>query len=139
MLVWRPSHNCSVYTHGCEVLPLIYWAAVRTIAVTLASRPGRVPTGDFDYAAAVEQTVGPLSEFTGIELPQDLSEARQLRVADRAEWIDFNIEGFGTLMEPVLKRAAAGAGDLTWALGGITLTAQRSEERRVGKECRSRW
>jgi uncharacterized protein (DUF2342 family) len=106
------------------VSALISWAAVRTIAVTLASRTERVPTGDFDYAAAVEQTVGPLSEFTGIELPQGLSEARQLRVADRAEWIDFNIEGFGTLMEPVLKRAAAGASNLTWALGGITLTAQ---------------
>jgi coenzyme F420 biosynthesis associated uncharacterized protein len=106
------------------VLALISWAAVRTIAVTLASRTERVPTGDFDYAAAVEQTVGPLSEFTGIELPQGPSEARQLRVADRAEWIDFNIEGFGTLMEPVLKRTAAGASDLTWALGSITLTAQ---------------
>jgi coenzyme F420 biosynthesis associated uncharacterized protein len=124
MLAWRPAHNFSVYTQGCEVLALISWAAVRTIAVTLASRTERVPTGDFDYAAAVEQTVGPLSEFTGIELPQGPSEARQLRVADRAEWIDFNIEGFGTLMEPVLKRTAAGASDLTWALGSITLTAQ---------------
>jgi coenzyme F420 biosynthesis associated uncharacterized protein len=124
MLVWRLAHNCSVYTQGCEVLALISWGAVRTIAVTLASRTERVSKGDFDYAAAVEETLVPLSEFTGIELPQDLSRGRQLRVADRAEWIDFNIEGFGALMEPVLKRAAAGASDLTWALGGITLTAQ---------------
>jgi putative hydrolase len=106
------------------VQALISWSAVRTIAVTLASRTERVPKGDFDYAAAVEETLGPLSTFTGIELPRDLSRDRELRVADRAEWIDFNIEGFGTLMEPVLKRAAAGAGDLTWALGGVTLTAQ---------------
>ncbi len=49
---------------------------------------------------------------------------RQLRIADRAEWIDFNIEGFGQLMEPVVQRAAAGAGDFTWAVGGVTLTAQ---------------
>jgi coenzyme F420 biosynthesis associated uncharacterized protein len=103
---------------------LISWGAVRTIAVTLASRTERVPRGDFDYAAAVEEALGPLSEFTGIELPRDLSTGRQLRVADRTEWIDFNIEGFGVLMEPVLKRAAAGADNLTWALGGVTLTAQ---------------
>ena len=83
-----------------------------------------VPNGDFDYPMAVEETLGPLSAFTGIELPKDLSRSRQLRVAGRAEWIDFNIEGFGVLMEPVLKRAAAGASDLTWALGGVTLTAQ---------------
>ena len=103
---------------------MISWGAVRTIAVTLASRTERVPKGDFDYAAAVEEALGPLSAFTGIELPRDLSTARQLRVADRTEWIDFNIEGFGVLMEPVLKRAAAGADNLTWALGGVTLTAQ---------------
>src|SRR3712207_7019709 len=78
------------------------------IAVTLASRTERVPNGDFDYAAAVEEILGPLSEFTGIELPQGPPRGRQLRVADRAEWIDFNIEGFGALMEPVLKRTAAG-------------------------------
>ena len=94
------------------------------IAVALASRTESAPRGDFDYPAAVEETIGPLSEFTGIELPRDISTARQLRVADRAEWIDFNIEGFGALMEPVLKRAAAGADNLTWALGGVALTAQ---------------
>ena len=103
---------------------MISWGAVRTIAVTLASRTERVPTRDFDYAAAVEGTLGPLSEFTGIELPQGRPNERQLRVADRAEWIDFNIDGFGALLEPVLKRAAAGADNLTRALGGMTLTAQ---------------
>src|SRR3712207_359962 len=94
------------------------------IAVTLASRTERVPNGDFDHAAAVEETLGPLSEFTRIELPQGPPRGRQLRVADSAEWIDFNIEGFGALMEPVLKRTASGADNLTWALGGVTLTAQ---------------
>ncbi|MDQ4128643.1 MAG: zinc-dependent metalloprotease [Actinomycetota bacterium] len=103
---------------------MISWSAVRTIAVALASRTERVPRGDFDYAGAVATTLDPLSRFTGIELPQGLPDGRQLRVADRAEWIDFNIEGFGALMEPVVKRAAAGAGDLTWAVGGATLTAQ---------------
>jgi coenzyme F420 biosynthesis associated uncharacterized protein len=103
---------------------LISWGAVRTIAVALASRTERAPSEDFDYVGAVEETLGPLSEFTGIELPRGLLGGRQLRVADRAEWIDFNIEGFGTLMEPVLKRAASGADNLTWALGGVTLTAQ---------------
>ncbi len=103
---------------------MISWGAVRTIAVTLASRTERAPRGDFDYAGAVARTLDPLSGFTGIELPQGPPGGRQLRVADRAEWIDFNIEGFGALMEPVVKRAAAGAGDLTWALGGATLTAQ---------------
>ena len=103
---------------------MISWGAVRTIAVTLASRTERVPRGDFDYAGAVATTIDPLSGFTGIGLPQGPPGGRQLRVADRAEWIDFNIEGFGALMEPVVRRAAAGAGDLTWAVGGATLTAQ---------------
>ena len=103
---------------------MISWGAVRTIAVTLASRTERVPRGDFDYAGAVATTIDPLSRFTGIGLPQGPPGGRQLRVADRAEWIDFNIEGFGALMEPVVRRAAAGAGDFTWAVGGATLTAQ---------------
>lgn len=103
---------------------MISWGAVRTIAVALASRTERVPRGDFDYAAAVATTLDPLSRFTGIVLPQGPPGGRQLRVADRAEWIDFNIEGFGALMEPVVKRAATGAGDLTWVVGGATLTAQ---------------
>jgi coenzyme F420 biosynthesis associated uncharacterized protein len=103
---------------------MISWGAARTIAVTLASRTERGPAGDFDYAGAVRTTLDPLSRFTGIELPQGLPNGRQLRIADRAEWIDFNIEGFGALMEPVLKRAAAGADNLTWAVGGATLTAQ---------------
>jgi len=103
---------------------LISWGAARTIAVALASRTERPPNGDFDYAVAVEETLGPLSRFTGIELPRSAPIDRQLRVADRTEWIDFNIEGFGALMEPVLKRASAGADNLTWALGGLTLTAQ---------------
>jgi coenzyme F420 biosynthesis associated uncharacterized protein len=103
---------------------MISWGAVRTIAVTLASRTERASDGTFDYARAVERTLDPLSRFTGIELPAGPPSGRQLRVANRAEWIDFNIEGFGALMEPVLKRAAAGADNLTWALGGATLTAQ---------------
>ena len=103
---------------------MISWGAVRTIAVTLASRTERVPRGDFDYVGAIATTIDPLSGFTGIGLPQGPPGGRQLRVADRAEWIDFNIEGFGALMEPVVRRAAAGAGDFTWAVGGATLTAQ---------------
>ena len=103
---------------------MISWGAARTIAVALASRTERGPAGDFDYARAVEHTIDPLSDFTGIVLPQGPPSGRQLRVASRAEWIDFNIEGFGELMEPVLKRAAAGSDNLTWAIGGATLTAQ---------------
>ena len=103
---------------------MISWSTARAIAVALASRTERTPAGDFDYPAAVEETMGPLSEFAGIELPPGAGAARRLVVADRAEWIDFNIEGFGVLMEPVLKRAASGAGNLTWAVGGATLTAQ---------------
>lgn len=104
---------------------MISWGAVRTIAVTLASRTERGPAHEnFDYKEAVQRALDPLSDFTGIELPQGAPDERQLRVADREEWIDFNIEGFGTLMEPILKRATAEANDLTWALGGVTLTAQ---------------
>ncbi|MDP8901794.1 MAG: zinc-dependent metalloprotease, partial [Actinomycetota bacterium] len=103
---------------------MISWSAARTIAVALASRTERAPAGDFDYPAAVEETLVPLSDFAGIELPSGTDASRRLVVAGRTEWIDFNIEGFGALMEPVLKRAAAGAGNVTWALGGATLTAQ---------------
>src|SRR5688500_11996530 len=103
---------------------MISWGAARTIAVTLASRTERGPAGDFDYVRAVETTLGPLPEFTGIEPPQGSPGGRQLRIADRAEWIGFNIEGFGHLREPVVQRAAAGAGDFTWAVGGVTWTAQ---------------
>jgi coenzyme F420 biosynthesis associated uncharacterized protein len=103
---------------------VISWSTARKIAVTLASRTERLPTNDFDYPAAVEETLRPLSDFAGIELPEGSDTARRLVVANRAEWIDFNIEGFGALMEPVLKRAASGAGNVTWAVGGATLTAQ---------------
>lgn len=103
---------------------MISWGAVRTIAKTFASRSERSPSSDFDYAEAVQRTFDPLSRFTGIELPKGPPAGRQLKVADRSEWIDFNIEGFGHLMEPVLKRASEGAGDFTYAVGGATLTAQ---------------
>ena len=103
---------------------MISWGVVRTIAVALASRTEKASDGEFDYERAVERAVDPLSRFTGIELPQGPPSGRQLRVASRAEWIDFNIDGFGALMEPVLKRAAAGSDNLTWAIGGATLTAQ---------------
>jgi len=103
---------------------MISWGAARTIAVTLASRSERAPAADFDYPGAVGKTLAPLSNFTGIKLPRGPAAGRQLLVTDRTEWIDFNIEGFGALMEPVLKRATEGAGNVTWALGGATLTAQ---------------
>jgi coenzyme F420 biosynthesis associated uncharacterized protein len=102
---------------------VISWGIARTIAVALASRTERVPNGftPFDYPAAVQDAFAPLSEFTSIVLP---AHRRPVRVASRTEWIDFNIEGFGALLEPILKRAAAGASDLTWAFGAATLTAQ---------------
>ena len=102
---------------------MISWGIARTIAVTLASRTEHVHNRakPFDYPAAVGEAIGPLSEFTGIVLPPG---ERPVRVANRAEWIDFNIEGFGALLEPILKRAAEGASDLTWAFGAATLTAQ---------------
>ena len=103
---------------------MISWGAARTIAVALASRSERAPAADFDYPGAVGKTLAPLSSFTGIELPRGPAAGRQLLVTDRAEWIDFNIEGFGALMEPVLKRATEGAGNVTWALSGATLTTQ---------------
>ncbi len=101
---------------------MISWNAVRAIATTLASRTEqREADSTFDYADAVQRTLKPLSEFTGITIP---SGGRELRVTDRAEWIDFNIEGFGALMQPVLSRASSGADNVTWAIGGATLTAQ---------------
>ena len=62
---------------------MISWGAVRTIAVTLASRTELAASGDFDYARAVERTLDPLSRFTGIELPQGPPNGRQLRVAEK--------------------------------------------------------
>lgn len=105
---------------------MIAWEAVRRIAVTLARRTepsaGAVEAGTFDYPGAVRQSLAPLTEFTGIELPEDTG--RRLRVADRSEWIDFNIRGFGRLMEPLVQRAAAGTSGVTWAFGAATLTTQ---------------
>ncbi|WP_143527397.1 zinc-dependent metalloprotease [Rubrobacter xylanophilus] len=103
---------------------MISWGAARTIAVAVAARSETPPASGFDYPAAVEKATDALSGFTGIEPPRSPAGERQLRVADRAEWIDFNIEGFGALMEPVLKRAAQNAGALALAFGGVTLTAQ---------------
>lgn len=105
---------------------MIAWEAVRRIAVTLARRTessaNRPEAGAFDYTGAVRQSLAPLTEFTGIELPEEAG--RRLRVADRSEWIDFNIQGFGRLMEPLVQRAAAGTNGVTWAFGAATLTAQ---------------
>ncbi len=103
---------------------MISWSIARTIAVALASRTESAPNTvkPFDYPAAVEGALGPLAEFTGIVLPA--VKERPVRVASRTEWIDFNIDGFGALLEPILKRAAAGSSDLTWAFGAATLTAQ---------------
>jgi coenzyme F420 biosynthesis associated uncharacterized protein len=102
---------------------MISWGVARTIAVALATRTEGVPSSvePFGYPAAVEDALGPLAEFTGIHLPPV---QRPVRVANRAEWIDFNIEGFGTLLEPLLRRASADAGDMTWFFGAATLTAQ---------------
>jgi coenzyme F420 biosynthesis associated uncharacterized protein len=106
----------------CVGWGMISWSVARTIAVALASRTeSTAPNGAFDYPAAVEEAFEPLSQFTGIELPDG---ERPVRVASRAEWIDFNIEGFGALLEPVLRRVAADASDATWAFGAVTLTAQ---------------
>ena len=103
---------------------MISWGVARTIAVALASRTERAPNEvkAFDYPAAVGEALEPLSEFTGIVLSP--VEERPVRVARRDEWIDFNIEGFGALLEPILERAAAGAGDLAWVFGAATLTTQ---------------
>ena len=102
---------------------MISWGVARTIAVALASRTERTPNSvkPFDYPGAVQEAFGPLSEFTGIVLPGG---RRRVRVANRVEWIDFNIEGFGALLEPILRRATTGTSDLTWAFGAATLTAQ---------------
>lgn len=103
---------------------MISWGIARTIAVTLASRTENAPdgVGFFDYPTAVERAFGPLAEFTDIHVPS--GGKRPVRVANRAEWIDFNIEGFGAILEPILRRATKGANDLTWAFGAATLTAQ---------------
>ena len=103
---------------------MISWGIARTIAVTLASRTENATdgVGVFDYPTAVERAFGPLAEFTDIHVPS--GGERPVRVANRAEWIDFNIEGFGAILEPVLRRATKGANDLTWAFGAATLTAQ---------------
>lgn len=105
---------------------MIAWNAARRIAVTLAKRTEpsseAAGAGAFDYPGAVHRSLAPLTEFTGIELPEETG--RRLRVADRSEWIEFNIQGFGRLMEPLVQRAAAGTNGVTWAFGAATLTTQ---------------
>ena len=104
---------------------MISWGIARSIAVTLASRTeGPIPAkrGAFDYPAAVDRYLGPLEDFTGIDLGRDGE--RPIRVASRAEWIDFNISAFGALLEPIMARASKTGNEMTWAFGAATLTAQ---------------
>ena len=104
---------------------MISWGIARSIAVTIASRTeGPIPAkyGAFDYPAAVEEYLDPLEAFTGIEL--DRNGGRPIRVASRAEWIDFNVSAFGALLEPIMERASRMGNELTWAFGTATLTAQ---------------
>jgi coenzyme F420 biosynthesis associated uncharacterized protein len=102
---------------------VISWGVARTIAVALAARTESTAKASkpFGYPAAVGEAFGPLAEFTGIRLP---STERPVRAASRTEWIDFNIDAFGALLEPLLRRASAGANDVTWFFGAATLTAQ---------------
>lgn len=101
---------------------MIAWNAARTIAVAMASRTEQRPSaGVFDYPDAVERVITPLSEFTGMKLPPG---SRVLHVADRTEWIDSSIKGFGRTLEPILQRAEEGAGDIAWAVSATVLTAQ---------------
>ena len=104
---------------------MISWGVARSIAVTLASRTeGPIPAkhGAFDYPTAVEESLDPLEDFTGINLSRNGH--RPIRVASRAEWIDFNISAFGALLEPILERASRTANEMTWAFGAATMTAQ---------------
>ena len=104
---------------------MISWGIARSIAVALASRSeGPIPAkhGAFDYPKAVARYLDPLENFTGIELNRNGE--RPIRVASRADWIDFNISAFGSLLEPILERAARSGSEVTWALGAATLTAQ---------------
>lgn len=105
---------------------MIAWEASRRIAVALARRTEPSThlhdAGGFDYPGAVSQSLAPLTEFTGIEIPEEAG--RRLRVADRSEWIDFNIKGFGRLIEPLASKASAGTNGVTWAFGAATLTTQ---------------
>ncbi|WP_273846493.1 zinc-dependent metalloprotease [Rubrobacter calidifluminis] len=103
---------------------MISWGAARTIAVAMAARTERRPVDDgFDYRLAARRALTPLCDFTGISLREPFEERRVL-VSDRARWIDLNIENFGAVLEPILRQAAGSTGDLAWALGGVTLTAQ---------------
>ncbi len=108
-------------TGGSE---MISWRMARSVAVTMAARTERGSPGSFDYEAATAEALAPLADFTGIELPGNPASERRIVVSDRAAWIDFNLESFGVLMEPVLKRASQGAGEMTRIFGGATLTAQ---------------
>jgi coenzyme F420 biosynthesis associated uncharacterized protein len=107
---------------------VISWGIARSIAVALAERrQAGTPAGGalqvgFDYPEVVAESLGPLEGFTGIGLPDD--GARRVRVASRSEWIDLNISSFGALLEPLLKKAASTAGDLTYAVSAAALTAQ---------------
>src|SRR5947199_6789087 len=59
--------------------------------------------------------------------------------ASLASWIP--PQGFGDLLWPRMRTRSFGRGDdepSVWR-SGVRCRAARSEERRVGKECRSRW
>lgn len=90
------------YVETGEVPTLIDWDAARRLAVRMNSQtrlPAETREGlDRMYADLVSQATPVVSEYTGMELPYDLTGVYSF---DRVDWVDANIRNFQTLFEPI--------------------------------------
>ena len=128
-----------------EVLPRGAVKALRSVRSTLGLRP--VSPGAGSIAALLSSTVGVDCELVAKELRAAVSAAgeqtAQLRFVETGLAVDVVAEDAlvsdlvsRLVGRPIRVPPAAGAGD---DASEAEATLGRSEERRVGKECRSRW
>ena len=99
----------------------INWELARQVGIATASWGSDDPAPTDEDSRGFGETVRlaelSVAEFTGLPGPSDLPEVRAIR---RGQWVEANVTGLREMLDPVAQK-----------LG--------SEERRVGKECRSRW
>src|SRR2546430_17036674 len=120
------------------LLVLAAWASVTKTLIVSRSVGGwltrwvdRIVTGAFGLVAI------PITDYRRRDRLLATQPAAIL-LAQLAAWLGISFVGFGLLLWPFAARGVASA--FTDAGSSMfTLGFARSEERRVGKECRSRW
>src|ERR1041385_215596 len=120
--------KAATVAHWAEQVPAGFRFAVKLWRGFTHYRPLEDPKGDLPrflalFDALPESKRGPLL----VQLPPQM-EAEQPR-----------LEAFLALLDPFGWRVAVETRNASWPTEEVRHTLDRSEERRVGKECRSRW